>query len=112
MADLIKLKDGKFAVLNELSDLYELMDTYMGDEARRWMEDYQSEEQLEAHDYDLMTKEYESELSKQKEHHEEVMQELRKQSEQLANHIQQKELDRSAISAIAGKIGTITWREL
>jgi hypothetical protein len=39
------------------------------------------------------------------------MTELRKESETIAGLIREKEIDRRALSAAAGNIGCITWRE-
>jgi hypothetical protein len=39
------------------------------------------------------------------------MRELRTLSETEARLIQEREIDRQALSTVAGKIGTITWRE-
>lgn len=40
------------------------------------------------------------------------MAELRKQSETIAGLIREKDIDRRALSAAAGAIGCITWREM
>ena len=40
------------------------------------------------------------------------MTELRSLSESEARLIQEKEIDRKALSTVVGKIGTITWREV
>jgi len=53
----------------------------------------------------------EKEIQELREHHKAVMRELRILSETEAWLIQEREIDRQALSTVAGKIGTITWRE-
>ena len=45
-------------------------------------------------------------------HHREVMNSLRAESEKIACLIREKEIDRKQLSTAAGRIGTITWREV
>ena len=45
-------------------------------------------------------------------HHREVMHSLREESEKIACLIRERDIDRKALSTAAGRIGTITWREL
>ena len=40
MADVIRLADGSVQTVFDLRDMMELIDTHMGDEARRWLEDH------------------------------------------------------------------------
>ena len=47
-----------------------------------------------------------------RDHHHEVMEDLRAQSETIARLIQKPEIDRSALSTVAGIIGRTTWREI
>ena len=53
----------------------------------------------------------EKEIQELRNHHKAVMRELRTLSETEARLIQEREIDRQALSTVAGKIGTITWRE-
>ena len=55
-----------------------------------------------------MIDEYENERDR----HKQVMEEIRKEAEKLAGLIREKELNRSAISQTAGRIGSLTWREV
>ena len=52
------------------------------------------------------------ELQRLKEHRREVMTALREASEKIATLIREKEIDRKTLSTTAGKISSITWREL
>ena len=54
----------------------------------------------------------EKEADSLREHHKEVMAELRKESEIIAGLIRKKEIDRKALSTAAGNIGIITFREV
>ena len=108
MANVIRLKSGRCETVFDLEDLLRLVEAHMGDETRRLLED------LTAPDDDAA--EYigslEKEIQELREHHKTVMRELRTLSETEARLIQEREIDRQALSTVAGKIGTITWREI
>lgn len=108
MAHLIELKDGSLHTIFDLPEVLRLIDEYMGDEIRRWLEDYLEETNEDAEYIDYLEKENE----KLKAHHREVMETLQKQSEQIASIIQEKEIDRKSLSNAAGIISTTTWREI
>ncbi len=108
MADVIKLTDGSHCTVFGLKDLLELIDVHLGDDARSWLEEYL----VESDDNDEYIDDLEAELKGAKEHHREVMEELRRQSETIAGLIRKKEIDRKKLSEAAGIIGSITWREL
>ena len=54
----------------------------------------------------------EKETDRLRMHHKEVMEELQKESAIIARLIRSREVDRRALSATAGNIGRITWREV
>ena len=108
MADVIQLSDGSVHTLFDERDALELIDRRMGMEMRKWLEDWMSESDDDAAYIDDLEKEAEGLRA----HHKEVMQELRRQSETIAGLIREKEIDRKALSAAAGAIGCVTWREL
>lgn len=108
MADVIKLADGSSRVVFGLKDLLELIDTHLGDEARGWLEEYLAESDED----DGYTEDLEAELRGAKDHHREVMEELRRESQTIAALIREKEIDRKKLSGAAGIIGSITWREM
>ena len=107
MANVIQLKSGRCETVFDLEDLLRLIEEHMGDETRRLLveltapPDNNTEyiEQLEQENREL------------REHHHAVMRELRSLSEQETRLIQEREIDRRALSPVAGKIGTITWRK-
>ena len=108
MADVIQLSDGSVYTVFDERDALELVDRYMGMEMRRWLEGWLSEGDDDAAYIDDLEKEAEGLRA----HHKEVMQELRRQSETIAALIREKEIDRKALSAAAGTIGYVTWREM
>ena len=108
MADVIQLSDGSVHTLFDERDALELVDRCMGAEMRRWLEGWLSEGDDDGTYIDDLEKEAEGLRA----HHKEVMAELRRQSETIAGLIHEKEIDRRALSAAAGAIGSITWREL
>lgn len=112
MAHVITTKDGKNHTLFDERDLFWLVEEYAGDEARRWLEDYFSDWEYEHSEDAEAIEELEAELKGAKEHHKDVIRELREQSEIIAGLIREKKIDRGKLSTAAGKIGTITWREL
>ena len=108
MADAIKLADNSAHVVFDLKDFLELVDAYLGDEACSWLEEYLSE----SDDNDEYIDDLEAELKGARDHHREVMEELRRQSETIAGLIRIKEIDLKKLSEAAGTIGSITWREM
>ena len=108
MADVVKLIDGSNCIVFGLKDLLELIDEHLGDDARSWLEEYLAE----SNDNGEYIEDLEAELKGAKDHHREVMEELRRQSETLAGLIRKKEIDRKKLSEAAGIIGSITWREM
>ncbi len=108
MADVILLPDGSRQIISGMQDIVALVDTYLGYEARRELEELLSEQDQDAGYIDDL----EAELKGVREHHRGVMEALREQSETIASLIREKEIDRKRLSAAAGTIGTITWREI
>ena len=108
MPSVIQLKSGQTETVFDLEDMLYLVEKHMGDEARRLLEDFTA---LEEDDPDALA-DLEAEYKRYRDHHHEVMQELRDLSETEARLIREPEINRKALSSIAGKIGTITWREI
>ena len=108
MADVITLKNGRNEIVFDERSFLDLVDEHMGPEARRWLEDWLSE----SDDDSEYINDLEQELAGAKDHHKDVMAQLRQQSETIASLIREKEIDRKTLSTVAGTIGTITWREL
>ena len=107
MADVIRLADGSVQTVFDMRDMMELIDTHLGDDAHRWLEDHLSESDDQEYIADL-----EDEIKRLQEHRREVMTALREASEKIAVLIREKEIDRKQLSTTAGKISSITWREL
>ncbi len=108
MADLVRLRDDSVRMIMDIRDLLDLIDTCLGDEARRWLEEYLSEIEAQGED----DSDLEAELERLKGHHREVMQALLDESETISFLIREKGIDRRRLSTAAGNIGAITWREL
>lgn len=108
MANVITLPDGRNETIFDERDFMDVLERYMGSEARLWLEDWLGENDDVA-DYigDL-----EKEADGLRTHYREVMEELRAHSETIAKLIREKDIDRKALSAAAGSIGSITWREV
>ena len=108
MPSVIQLKSGQTETVFDLEGLLYLVEEHMGDEARRLLEDFTAPED-DAADY---ITDLEKENQRLRDHHHEVMEDLRAQSETIARLIQKPEIDRSALSTVAGIIGRTTWREI
>ena len=89
----ILLTDKKVATILEPRHMLELVDEYMGTDARMWFEDYLAGADSQTADVAAMETYYEKRI-------------------ELAGLIREKELNRTAISHEAGQIGVITGREL
>ena len=108
MADVLELSDGSIHTVFDIRDVMELIDTHVGSEVRRWLEEYLTEDDNPG-DY---VSDLEAEVKGIRDHHHEVMNSLREESEKIACLIRERDIDRKALSTAAGRIGTITWREL
>ena len=108
MADVMKLADGSIHTVFDLRDVLELIDTHLGDDVRRWLEDYLSDQESHGD----VAADLEKDLQAERDHRHEVMQALREHSETIARLIREREIDRKALSTAAGRISAITWREL
>lgn len=108
MAEVLQLSDGSNHTIFDIRDMMELIDAHLGYEARRWLEEYLAEDD-DLGDYVL---DLEKEVEGVRSHHQEVMHSLCEESEKIACLIRERDIDRKALSTAAGKIGTITWREL
>ena len=108
MANVIQLKSGCCETIFDLEDLLRLIEEHMGDETRRLLEELTAPPD----DNTEYIEQLEQENQELREHHRAVMRELRTLSETEAQLIQEREIDRQALSTVAGKIGTITWREI
>ena len=108
MANVITLPDGGNETIFDERDFLYLVEERMGFEARRWLEGWLSGDD----DLRLYIKNLESDLKEERERRKDVMAELRKEAETIAGLICEKEIDRKALSAAAGSIGSITWREV
>ena len=108
MAETLFLTDGRIEIIFSDRDFLELVDRCMGSDARGWLEERLAEKESNA-DY---VSDLEKETDRLRMHHKEVMEELQKESAIIARLIRSREIDRRALSATAGNIGRITWREV
>ena len=108
MADVIQLSDGSVHTLFDDRDALDLIGAHMGWDMRGWWEDRLADDD----DAGAYIEDLEKECDCLRAHHKEVMAELRKQSETIAGLIREKDIDRRALSAAAGAIGCVTWREI
>ena len=105
---VIQLKSGQTETIFDLEGMMYLVEQYMGSDARCLLEELAAPED---DDVDYIA-DLEKENQQLRDHHHEVMVKLRKLSETEARLIQEKEINRKALSTVAGKIGTITWGEI
>ena len=108
MANVITLPDGRNETIFDERSFMDLVEKYMGSDARCWLEGWLGNNDDVADYVDDLEKEADGLRA----HHREVMTELRAQSETIAKLIREKEIDRKALSTAAGIIGSITWREV
>ena len=108
MANVIQLKDGSIETVFNTRDLLDLIGNHMGFEIQRLLE-----ERLEEPEFlELYIADLERDADDLRTRYKERMAELREQSETISRLIREKEIDRKALSAAAGAIGSLTWREL
>ena len=106
--DVIITPDNERHVVGQLRDLEDLIDAYIGEDAKKWLTEYISDIKAVAREDASIE---EGEIREQvAESYTGVLRELRELSEELATEIRQPRLDRRRISNIAGSIGKITYR--
>ncbi len=110
MAEIIRLTNGRVETVSDIRDVLDLVGMHLGDDARRWIETHLS--RLESREDSEYIDNLEDEVKNQKEHHHEVVGKLWTEAEKIASLIREKNIDRRALSTAAGKISSITWREL
>lgn len=108
MAHVLTTNSGENVILMDFRDFTDLVERHIGIEARDWLLEYLGDAYGEEPEIDAVIDEYENERDR----HKQVMEEIRKEAEKLAGLIRERELNRSAISQTAGRIGSITWREV
>ena len=108
MANIMELPDGKQQTVFDLHDFMELVDSYMGMEARTWLSEYLFDLEDEYSDYASL----EADMEDKNKHHKEVMEELHGYTAKLADLISKKDLDRRAISNTVGSLSSLIWKEM
>ena len=95
-----------------IKDMMELIGEHMGEEFREVLTEMLADTYAAESEWAAIEEEHQKELDGIREHYRGVITEIHEESKQLAELIRAQRLDRRAISSCAGKIGTITWREL
>lgn len=108
MAHVLTTNSGENFILVDFRDFTDLVERHIGIEARDWLLEYIDDAYGDEDEIDAVIEEHE----KARDRHKQVMEEIRKETEKLAGLIREKELDRVAISEVAGRIGSLTWREV
>lgn len=112
MEGTVRLKDGSVHVILTTRDVLDLVDEYMGYDMRQAVVDELNEQELLHEDDDECIRELNDQCGELSKHHREVCRELYDAQKKLTGLISAKELNRSAISSVAGEIGRITSREV
>lgn len=108
MADTLMLWDGNVQTVFSVDDFIQLVDEYMGMDARRYLEEKFDDSET-AWSY---VEDVEKERDGWRDRHRETIRKIRDESEMLSKLISEKDLDRREISNVCGRIGVITWKEL
>lgn len=107
MAHVIAMKNGGYETIFSLRDAYEIIEQQLGSDFRGALEEL-TDGAYHLSDYTELEEAYEYE----RKHYQEVLRKLRAQSETIAELIQLDPIDRAELSAAAGEIGVLTWKEL
>lgn len=112
MASTVTTPDGQTHVIMTSRDLLDLIDAYMGLEAREAVVEQMNEQELLHADDEECIREMNDMLGDLSKHHKEVCQNLYDAQKGLADLIAARDLDRRAISSICGKLSAILHREI
>ena len=107
MADTLLFLDGSVQTVFSIDDFLQLVDEYMGMDARTYLENKLGDSE-EAWSY---VEEVEKRYDGCRSRHNETIKEIRDEAEMLSKLISEKDIDRREISNVCGRIGIITWRE-
>ena len=111
MVCTVEINGEVYTVLG-IKDMMELIDQHMGAEFRTALQEMLSETYAKESEWAVIEEEHKKELEEIREYYHGVIVDIRDQAEMLSELIRAQRLNRSAISSCAGRIGTITWREL
>lgn len=108
MPHTMELKDGTVTTLLQYKDFLELVDSYMGYEARRYLEEMQCDLAGLEKDMECAEKEYE----RQGDHQRNVLNNIREEAEALDNLLLADRLDRKRIQTSVKRIQQMVMQEL
>ena len=108
MPHTMELKDGTVTTLLQYKDFLELVDSYMGDEARRYLEEMQCDLDELVQDREYAEKEYE----RQGDHQRNVLDNIREEIEALDRLLLADRLDRKRIQISVKLIRQMVMQEL
>lgn len=108
MPHVMELKDGTVTTLLQYKDFLELVDSYMGDEARRYLEEMQCDLAELEQDMEYAEKEYE----RQGDHQRNVLDNIREEIEALDRLLLADRLDRKRVQISVKLIRQMVMQEL
>lgn len=108
--DVIILPNGEKYIIGQFRDLTDLIEKYIGEDAKKWLMEYI--EDLKDIAYEKADKDATDEVQKTAEYYQHIIHEIHEMTGELAKEIQKPRLDRKAISRISGNIATKAWRNL
>lgn len=108
MPHTMELKDGTVTTLLQYKDFLELVDSYMGYEARRYLEEMQCDLAGLEEDMEYAEKEYE----RQGDHQRNVLNNIREEAETLDALLLADRLDRKRIQTSVKRIRQMVMQEL
>ena len=95
-----------------LKDMMEFIGECLGEDFQEVLQEILADTYAAESEWAAIEEEHQKELDGIREHYHNVITEIHEESKRLAELIRAQRLDRRAISSCAGRIGTITWREL
>lgn len=112
MPHIIRLKDGRLTTPFGIRDVLDTVEEYAGEEVRRYLEEnILDAKELEA-ELEALEKEQEEELERQGDHQRALLNDIKAETENLAELLDADRLDRKKLKKGADNIWRMCYREL
>ena len=112
MPHVIQLKDGKLLIVFEIRDVLEVVENYIGQETRKYIEEYLEENIQDTKDFETQLTEYEKEIDQMGDHQRHILCDVLEKMDALDGLLREQRLNRKRILEAVNNIRQIVNREL
>ena len=110
MPNVIQLKDGKLLIAFEIRDVLEVVENYIGQETRKYIEEYLEENIQDTKDFETQLTEYEKEIDQMGDHKRHILCDVLEEMDASDGLLQEQRLNRKRILDAVNNIRQIVKR--